>query len=175
MPEPDIRYRTIETFAGLFALIQDATGALSTTFPALANSGGLPPRARRDPKLLPKLVRRLERYFAGEAVDFGDVAAPVGPRFIRRCWRACQAIPRGETRSYAELARLAGSGRAARAAGQAMRRNHLPVIIPCHRVVASGGGLGGFNGSWSPDAPSLALKRALLEMEGALPAGRWRR
>ena len=88
---------------------------------------------------------------------------------MRRCWEACRSIPRGETRSYGELATMAGGrANAARAAGQAMRRNRLPIIIPCHRVISASGGLHGFSGSCDQGGPALAVKRALLQMEGAL-------
>ena len=88
---------------------------------------------------------------------------------MRRCWEACRSIPRGETRSYGELATMAGErGNAARAAGQAMRRNRLPIIIPCHRVISAAGGLHGFSGSSDQAGPALAVKRALLQIEGAL-------
>lgn len=117
--------------------------------------------------LEPTLVARLKRYFAGEAVDFADVPTPEGPIFFRRCWEACRRIPAGTTQTYGELAVLAGSTpAAARAAGQSMRRNPLPVIVPCHRVVA-GTGLGGFSGSTDPAGRDLDRKATLLRLEGA--------
>ena len=74
---------------------------------------------------------------------------------------ACAAIPFGETRSYAEMASAAGSPRAFRAAGSALGANPIPVIVPCHRVLRSGGALGGYGGG-------LPAKRKLLELEGVL-------
>ena len=82
-----------------------------------------------------------------------------GTPFQRRVWKAIASIPWGETRSYAWLARKAGSPRAYRAAAQACGANPLPRIIPCHRVIASDGTLGGFSGG-------LSLKRKLLMLEG---------
>ncbi len=165
------RYRVIQTPTGPFVLIHDADGRLWTTWLDLgsdnerASSGD----AIQDAKLLPDLATRLERYFAGEVVDFGDVPTPSASPFMRRCWEACRSIPRGETRSYGELATMAGGrANAARAAGQAMRRNRLPIIIPCHRVVSAAGRLHGFSGSRDQAGPALAVKRALLRMEGAL-------
>ena len=115
------------------------------------------------------MAARFEQYFAGELVDFGDVPTPTGSPFMRRCWEACRSIPRGETCSYGQLATMAGGqGNAARAAGQAMRRNRLPIIIPCHRVISAAGHLHGFSGSCDEGGPALAVKRALLQMEGAL-------
>jgi O-6-methylguanine DNA methyltransferase len=86
---------------------------------------------------------------------------PDARTFTGRVYRELMRIPPGETTTYLELARRAGSPRGARAVGQAMARNRLPVLVPCHRAVASGGGLGGFSGG-------LERKRALLLWEGAL-------
>ena len=165
-----IRYRILSKSTGRFALIEDGSGSLSTMWLDLTDvCHGLPDDAIQDERLLPDLAARLERYFAGEVVDFGDVPTPRASPFMRRCWEACRSIPRGETRSYGELATMAGGrGNAARAAGQAMRRNRLPIIIPCHRVISAAGGLHGFSGSCDPAGPALAVKRALLQMEGVL-------
>jgi methylated-DNA-[protein]-cysteine S-methyltransferase len=115
-----------------------------------------------------QLVRQLLAYFNGDAASFDDVPTPDGPAFFRRCWDACRTIPSGETRSYAELARLAGgSSGAARAAGQAMRRNPLPIVVPCHRVIGSSGHLVGFAGSRDPSGRAIDRKRWLLAHERA--------
>ncbi len=84
-----------------------------------------------------------------------------GTPFQRKVWRAIATIPWGKTRSYAWLAKKAGSPKAYRAAAQACGANPLPRIIPCHRVIASDGTLGGFSGG-------LSLKRKLLLLEGVL-------
>lgn len=110
------------------------------------------------------LLRRarllLERYFAGERVAFDLPLEPAGTRFDRDVWEALRAIPWGEKRTYGEIARL--SGGSPRAVGRAVGRNPIPIIIPCHRVVAADG-LGGFS------APGgVATKRALLALEGSL-------
>ena len=84
--------------------------------------------------------------------------ANASPFFIA-AWEACSSIPPGETRSYQWLAEAAGSPRASRAAGQAMARNPLPLIIPCHRVVGSNGGLHGYGGG------GVGVKARLLELE----------
>jgi AraC family transcriptional regulator of adaptative response/methylated-DNA-[protein]-cysteine methyltransferase len=81
--------------------------------------------------------------------------------FRRRVWDALRAIPRGETRSYSDIARQIGSPKAARAVGNACHVNPIPIIVPCHRVVAEGGGLGGY-------AYGLRMKKKLLAREGAL-------
>lgn len=108
------------------------------------------------------LPQRLSRYLAGEVVDFPDALDMEGATtFQRRVWRFAQAIPYGETRSYGWVSDQLGCGRkAARAVGQALGRNPLLIIIPCHRVTAAGGGLGGFSAG-------LDLKRYLLRLESA--------
>jgi methylated-DNA-[protein]-cysteine S-methyltransferase len=84
-----------------------------------------------------------------------------GTPFQRRVWHALRRIPSGCTRSYGELARELGSS--ARAVGGACRRNPIPIVVPCHRVIAAGGGAGGFMGQRSGDA--LAIKTWLLDHE----------
>lgn len=114
-----------------------------------------------------ELRQRLESYAAGAADDFLDVAVDLGQKstFEQRVIEGCRRIPYGERLTYGELAAQAGSPRAARAVGNVMRKNRLPLIVPCHRVVATAG-LGGFS------APQgLRLKKRLLALEsGALAA-----
>ncbi len=170
LPKERARYRVIQTPTGPFALVNEADGRLGTTWLDLTDDcHRLSEDSIEDANLLPELTGRLEQYFAGEVVDFGDVRTPTASPFMRRCWEACRSIPRGETRSYGELAAMAGGrGNAARAAGQSMRRNRLPIIIPCHRVISAAGSLHGFSGSCDQAGPALAVKRILLQMEGAL-------
>lgn len=92
-----------------------------------------------------------------------DILLTNVPPFHRKVYTALCEIPAGKTITYAELARRAGSPGAARAVGQAMAKNPFPIIIPCHRVVAGNGKLGGYSGRGG-----VATKRALLELEGAL-------
>lgn len=162
-----MRHRIIDTPTGLFAIIQQDDGSLGTTWVNAGTRRAL--RASRlDPNLVAVLARKLKRYFAGHEVDFTDVPTPSGPEFFAACWNACRRIKRGRTVSYAELAQLAGSSpSAARAAGQAMRRNPLPVIVPCHRVVGADGKLHGFGGSCDVHGRELGVKLALLRMENA--------
>ncbi len=113
----------------------------------------------------PDLRARLQSYFKGEAAgDFRDVETVVteATPFAARVIAAVRDLNPGETRSYREIAVRAGSPDASRAVGNIMARNPIPVIIPCHRVVASGGRLGGYS---SPRG--LDLKIRLLELEGA--------
>jgi methylated-DNA-[protein]-cysteine S-methyltransferase len=159
------RYRVIDGPLGAFMLMESESGELATEWMMHASASRL--RAmREDSGLQPDLSRRLAAHFRGKVVSFDDVATPGGPPFHRACWHACRSIPRGEVISYAQLAAIAGNdASAARAAGQAMRANRLPVIIPCHRVVASDGRLHGYTGSDDPCSSALALKRGLLTIE----------
>jgi methylated-DNA-[protein]-cysteine S-methyltransferase len=110
--------------------------------------------------LLAEAARQLEAYFAGALTDFDLPLRPAGSVFERRVWTGMQAIPYGKTRSYGELA--AGIGSAPRAVGGACGKNPIPIVIPCHRVLAKTG-LGGYSG-----AGGLKTKQTLLALEGAL-------
>lgn len=115
--------------------------------------------APHDP-LLAAAAQLLVAYFAGEPVGFDLPVAPEGMTpFGGRVLRACAAIPWGHTRSYGEIAAEAGSAGGARAAGQALGRNPIPVIVPCHRVIGADRRLVGFGSG--PE-----MKRRLLELEG---------
>ena len=103
-------------------------------------------------------IEQLRAYFAGELERFDLPLAPAGTEFQRKVWAALLDIPYGETRSYGELARQIGNGKASRAVGAANGRNPIPVIIPCHRVVGGDGSLTGFGGG-------LDTKRRLLDLE----------
>jgi methylated-DNA-[protein]-cysteine S-methyltransferase len=102
--------------------------------------------------------RQLDEYFAGRRTRFDLDLAPEGTPFQRRVWSALQEIPYGETRSYLDIARSIGSPKAVRAVGGANGRNPIAVVIPCHRVIAADGTLGGYGGG-------LDRKRLLLDLE----------
>ncbi|NBX25138.1 MAG: methylated-DNA--[protein]-cysteine S-methyltransferase [Planctomycetes bacterium] len=113
----------------------------------------------------PTWLRRMARVrLGGRAVGQALQRLPEGTPFQRRCWQAASRIPAGQTRTYAWLARAAGSPAATRAAAQAMRRNPWPLLIPCHRVVGVRD-LGGYAGTRDPASRRLDLKRWLLERE----------
>lgn len=105
-------------------------------------------------------ARQLARYFREPRAGFSLPLALEGTAFQRRVWEALRAIPPGQTLTYGALARRLGSS--ARAVGGACRANPVPLIVPCHRVVAAGG-LGGFGGATS--GPRTRLKRWLLAHE----------
>lgn len=109
--------------------------------------------------LLAEAARQLAAYFSGELKNFDLPLAPDGTPFEQRVWAAMQQIPYGETRSYGELASMIDS--APRAVGRACGKNPIPIVIPCHRVLAKGG-LGGYSGEGG-----LATKSRLLGIEQA--------
>jgi methylated-DNA-[protein]-cysteine S-methyltransferase len=111
--------------------------------------------------IAPQVVRRIRSYFAGERVGFGDVAIDLDwcTDFQRSVALTLRAVPYGETVTYGELAALAGYPNAQRAAGTFCARNRLPLLLPCHRVVAAGG-IGPYG------TLGEGFKRRLLELEG---------
>ena len=133
---------------------------------------------RLDAVVARRAAELIAQNIAGKRVSFAGIATPKATPFFERCWRACRTIPVGETRTYRWLANAAGSPLAIRAAGQAMRRNPLPMIVPCHRVVAANG-LGGFSGSNKVGGKELKLKVWLLQregwIEGVQPVGKTKR
>lgn len=114
-----------------------------------------------------KLHALLDQYFRGVRIGFADIPLDLsaGTKFQRSVWEAARNIPWGATVGYGELARRMGkTAGAARAVGQALGANPVPILVPCHRVLAAGGRLGGFSGG-------LGWKEELLGLEGAWPAG----
>jgi len=157
-----------ETDRGFVALVGRGGRLTHSTLPGptrekalTALDGGLQAGAVEDHAAFGDLPARLVRYFAGEIADFSDVKIDTARRgrFHSAALLAAQTIPRGTVVSYGELARMAGNPRAARAAGTAMATNTMPIIVPCHRVIAAGGKIGGFG-------PGLEWKRDLLRLEG---------
>jgi methylated-DNA-[protein]-cysteine S-methyltransferase len=119
----------------------------------------------RDQTETPLLLRAreaLDAYFDGAPLPEELPLAPAGTPFRQKVWQALRRIPPGQTRTYAELAREVGGS--ARAIGGAMATNPIPILIPCHRVVAAGGRLGGYSGGEGP-----ATKRVLLDLEAHAP------
>ncbi len=125
-------------------------------------------RPARVPPVVEALVRRVQAHLAGHADDFRNVPLDLDglTPFRARVLADLRGVKPGQTTTYADLARRAGSPRAARAVGQVMRTNPLPLLVPCHRVLASDGGLGGFMGR-----DGIALKKRLLAIEGAAIPG----
>jgi methylated-DNA-[protein]-cysteine S-methyltransferase len=111
------------------------------------------------PAAVAKTVEQLEEYFAGKRTEFDLPLDLEGTAFQKEVWSTLAEIPYGKTVSYAELASMVGRPTAYRAVGQANGANPIPIILPCHRVLASGGRIGGYGGG-------LAMKRQLLAIEG---------
>lgn len=156
-----------ETAWGVFGFVSQEETLLATYLPRSpvqlmrlihGDEGDLP----EDPEALPDLRRKIQAYYEGVPVDLTDVRVDDGDvtPFQRAVIRACRAIPYGSTASYGELAAQAGNPRAARAAGAVMASNRRPLVVPCHRVLRAGGGLGGFSSS-----RGLEEKRDMLALE----------
>jgi len=118
------------------------------------------PTSYGDSPLLDRVERQLDEFFAGTRAEFDLPTEMPGSAFQERVWSELSRIPFGETVSYRELAARVGIPAASRAVGRANGSNRLAIIVPCHRVVASGGGLGGYGGG-------LPAKRRLLDLEAA--------
>jgi methylated-DNA-[protein]-cysteine S-methyltransferase len=120
------------------------------------------PRVLETPGRFDEARRELELYFEGRLHDFDlPLDWQLSRDFRRRALRAIARIPYGETRSYMQVAKSAGNERAVRAAGTACGSNPIPIVVPCHRVLRTGGGLGGYGGG-------LPMKESLLRIEGVL-------
>ena len=140
---------------GLLRLSADEDGLCGLHFvqAQAAQTGGT------HSSLLYRTARELDEYFAGQRREFDIPLSLHGTAFQRRVWAALLQLPWGQTRSYAEVAAMAGSPRACRAVGMANHNNPVSILVPCHRVVNTGGGLGGYGGG-------LEAKRYLLRLEG---------
>jgi len=165
----DISYAALDSPFGALLAASTASGLVRLAFPeegidpvleGLAQR--LSPRIVEAGKGLERVRRELDDYFSGRRRDF-ELALDwslIGP-FGQKVLHATAAIPYGVVLTYTEVAAEAGSPRGSRAAGNALGSNPIPIVIPCHRVLRTGGGLGGYAGG-------LERKRFLLELEGAL-------
>jgi methylated-DNA-[protein]-cysteine S-methyltransferase len=140
---------------------EDFNGGLDTVLEQLADR--LSPRILEGPAKLDDVRRELDEYFEGRrtafdlAIDLAYVKTPFG----RRILQACATIPFGQVSSYRAMATRAGSAGAVRAAGTALGANPIPIVVPCHRVLRTGGGMGGYTGG-------VERKATLLRIEGVL-------
>ncbi|MDB4937058.1 MAG: methylated-DNA--protein-cysteine methyltransferase [Labilithrix sp.] len=129
-----------------------------------AGDAGTIASAKTTPPWVKDAMARLREHLAGKPQDLSRVPLDIArvPDFTAKIYRAAQAVPAGRTATYGELAGIAGSPGASRAVGRAMATNPWPVIVPCHRVVAAGGGAGGFSAYGG-----LVTKEKILKLEGA--------
>jgi methylated-DNA-[protein]-cysteine S-methyltransferase len=163
-----LKYTIIHITWGWIAVLYSSKGLVATSLPQRTEQHALMALGRNIEQAvsvaggLEDLLKRLRDYYDGRQVAFTDrLDLEKATRFQRRVWEVTRSIPYGETRSYLWIARRVRSPRGARAVGQALGANPLPIIIPCHRVVSSDGGLGGFSGG-------LNVKRRLLKLEGTV-------
>jgi methylated-DNA-[protein]-cysteine S-methyltransferase len=165
----DVAYSTVDSPFGPLLLAATPRGLVRVNLPAYDPEDTLEelaehvsPRLLEAPARLDDARRQLDLYFDGKLTEF---ELPLDWRLSRdfrlRALRAIKRIPYGQTRSYTQIARSAGNERAVRAAGTACGSNPIPIVVPCHRVLRSGGALGGYGGG-------LPMKEALLELEGVL-------
>jgi len=160
-----LKYIIFSTDMGWVGMLASAKGLLSTTLPQPSidevrqQLGDSVSHAIWSPHLFKDLMERLKVYFSGQRTTFPDkLDLGRATHFQREVWEITRLIPYGETRSYAWVAKQIKKPGAARAVGQALGKNPLPIIVPCHRVVASDGKLGGFGGG-------IEMKRYLLLLE----------
>ncbi|TCS93694.1 methylated-DNA--[protein]-cysteine S-methyltransferase [Pseudofulvimonas gallinarii] len=154
----------IDSPIGSLRVATDTQGLYRIEFPPLRPPA--PPSGEswlegRSP-ILDAAAAQLRDYFEGRRNTFDLPLSPRGTAFQRRVWDELLRIPYGRTISYGELARRVGNPSASRAVGAANGRNPLPIVVPCHRVIGTGGALTGFAGG-------LPIKAFLLRLEGALP------
>ncbi len=148
------------------AVVQVSIGVSTNQFLAtLQRRFGIRPEQSAHHGLLRAAALQLEEYFAGRRRQFQLPLLLEGSPFQMRVWHALQEIPYGETRSYAELARAIGAPRAARAVGAANGANPIAILVPCHRVIRSGGEPGGYGGG-------RQIKQFLLDLERSVIEGR---
>jgi methylated-DNA-[protein]-cysteine S-methyltransferase len=164
----DAVYATLDSPVGPLVAVATGRGLVRLAYSAedsvvMDVSERISPRILEAPERLDEVRRELDEYFDGARRTF---SVPIDWRlthgFTRNVLRATARIPFGEVSSYKEIAGRAGSDRAYRAAGNALGSNPIPIVVPCHRVLHSGGGLGGYTGG-------LERKRFLLTLEGVLP------
>jgi len=158
-------YVIFDTAAGWVGILGSSDGLRRITLPnpskkqAQASLGTDAAQATLSNDIFKDLMRRFQLYFTGRRVDFPDkLDLDEATVFQRQVWEATRCIPYGQTKSYAWVAQQTGKPGAARAVGQSLGKNPLPIIIPCHRVLKSDGTLGGFSGG-------LEMKKHLLTLE----------
>lgn len=154
------KFLTIASPVGPLTLVASAEALTAIRFGSQIPPGCVRCTEADAPPLLLRAARELAEYFAGSRRDFTLPLAPRGTPFQQAVWKALRTIPCGETRTYGQIAALIGRPRACRAVGMANHRNPLAIVVPCHRVVGSGGSLTGY-------AAGLPVKEFLLALETA--------
>lgn len=143
-------------------------GAAETRLKREARSRSV--RYVRRPRWTAAARRAIERFVAGDAIpDALPLDLACGTPFQRRVWEATRSVPWGEVVSYSEIARLAGAPRAVRAVGNALGKNPVPIVVPCHRVIHFGGSIGGFTSGLDWKRYLLSRERGQLELDWRTP------
>ena len=163
-----MKYAVLETPIGWMGVVASDEGVRRLTIPlptpdeAMQGIAFEASAAELDNEYFAEFEDKLQRLFDGYEVTMEDedLDLPDAPEFTKAVWKATREIPWGETRSYGDLAAAVGRPRGARAVGQVMASNPVAVLIPCHRVIASDRGLGGYGGH-------IEMKKRLLKLEGA--------
>jgi methylated-DNA-[protein]-cysteine S-methyltransferase len=161
-----MHYDVMASPVGQLTIIADGRSITGLHIEGDRYFAGIPAGWVHDPAapLLRRARAELTEYFAGRRRHFDLPLAPAGTPFQRQVWEALEAVPAGAVTTYAEVAQAVGRPSAARAVGTAVGRNPICLLIPCHRVLATGGGFGGY-------VAGLACKQHLLSLEGvAAPA-----
>ena len=160
-------YTVFKTKKGWIGVLGTKAGLQAVTLPQTTRQQAVDALGKRvkqaeiSTELFKGLERRLQDYYSGKKTTFVETLYfSEAPTFQKHVWEAARLIPCGETRSYGWIAKQIGKPKAARAVGQALGKNPFLVIVPCHRVIAGDGTLGGFGGG-------LEMKRVLLELEKA--------
>ena len=164
----DVAYATVDSPVGPLLVASTRRGLVELAYdPDLDRelsrlSARISPRVLEAPAKLDLVRRELDEYFSGRRLEFDlpiDWSLTAG--FTQRVLRATARVPYGAVSTYREMASAAGNERAVRAAGNALGANPIPIVVPCHRILRTGGALGGYGGG-------LPRKEFLLRLEGAL-------
>jgi methylated-DNA-[protein]-cysteine S-methyltransferase len=159
-------FTVIDSPIGPLTLVSRSGRLTSLAMDGQAHTAPPPPGSRRDDDAFSAVATQLDEYFAGDRTAF-DVAMDLeGTEFQRAVWMQLCAIPYGRTISYGELARRVGNPKAARAVGTANGHNPVALIVPCHRVIAGDGGIGGYGGGTARKSLLLELERSHLTGPG---------
>jgi methylated-DNA-[protein]-cysteine S-methyltransferase len=160
--EPGSQWWEVQTPLGEMVLAGDDDALRWALLPGDGRAKSVVKGERGRPKSVALAEEQFRAYFAGELLQFDLVLDPKGTEWQKRVWRALEDIPYGETVSYGAVAAAVGNPKAARAVGGATNANPLPLVVPCHRVVGSDGGLVGFGGGLDLKAALLAHERKVL-------------